>query len=252
MSYSGDKARGPEELADLLETKEPVFLVGGQAVNLWALHYYERTIDLAPFVSRDVDLLGDRSTLEEVASLAKAKPQFFATRPPTNALGVVIAHDKNGEPVLIEVLKYIRGVSDEELREPSYTFEIGEKRISVCVPGPVALFKAKAANLADINQDGRQDAKHLRILSRILPDYWKDVCAAVFSGKLKERKLIGHLEMMLDVIQSSKGQSALKNLSLNAFRLFDGLDSDRLSKVRSFCMKRLPQAIDHKSEDSEK
>lgn len=239
MNFNESEACGPEELADFLATKVPVYLVGGQAVNLWGLHYYERTADLAPFVSRDVDLLGDRTTLEEVALLAKAKPQFFSMRPPSNAIGVVIAHDNSGSPVLIEVLKYVHGIKEEELREPSYTFEIGENRIPVCVPGPVALLKAKVANLADLSQDGRQDSKHVRILSRVLPDYWRDLCTAVVSHKVEERKLIGYLEMALRVVQSTNGQCALKKLSLNPSCLFEGLDTDQLSKVRLFHQKRL-------------
>ena len=47
-----------------LQGDEPLgrhrLLVGGQAINLWALYYENRTKNLAPFVSRDVDILGDR------------------------------------------------------------------------------------------------------------------------------------------------------------------------------------------------
>ena len=55
---SDAEPRPPEDFAPLLATKEPVLLVGGQAVNLWAMYYETRTAALAPFVSRDVDVLG--------------------------------------------------------------------------------------------------------------------------------------------------------------------------------------------------
>lgn len=243
MSGLRNKPRGPEDLPDLLATKEPLLLVGGQAVNLWAMHYFERTADLAPFVSRDVDILGDHETLEEVAALVKAKPQFFPMRPPTNAVGVVIAHDKDGDPVLIEVLRYLQGVKEEELRHPTYTFEIGKNRVPVFVPGPVALFKAKVANLADLSQKGRQDAKHVRILVRILPAYWSDLCDAVKAGNIEERNLIQHLEKTLSVAQSRKGKAILKNLSIDTPSLFGELDTTALTKVRSFVEKRLTRSI---------
>lgn len=73
MSDPKNKPRRPEELADLLATKKPLPIVGGQVVNLWALHYFERASDLAPFVSRDIDILGNRETLEEAAALVKGK-----------------------------------------------------------------------------------------------------------------------------------------------------------------------------------
>jgi len=239
METPENKPRGPGELAEFLSTKDPVTLVGGQAVNLWALHYYERAVDLAPFVSRDVDLLGTRSTLEEVAELAQAKPQYFSLRPPTNAVGVVIARDSKGEPVLIEVLRYLHGIKEDELLEPSYTFEIGDKSVPVCVPGPVALLKAKVANAADLNQAGRQDERHIRILCRILPDYWRDLCRAVIEQKLEERQLVHYLESALKVTRSTKGKNVLGKLGISSKQMFAGLDTDHLQKVRSFVSKRL-------------
>ena len=69
--------RPPGDFAGVLATAEPLLLVGGQAVNLWALYYHDRTSDLAPFVSRDADVLGDRETLKALGRLTGTKPQFF-------------------------------------------------------------------------------------------------------------------------------------------------------------------------------
>lgn len=77
---SDAEPRPPEDFAGLLATKEPVLLVGGQAVNLWALYYHSHTAELAPFVSRDVDVLGDRETLTALGQIAGAKPQFFPVK----------------------------------------------------------------------------------------------------------------------------------------------------------------------------
>lgn len=59
--------RPPQDFAAVLASDEPLFLVGGQAVNLWALYYNKRTIELSPFVSRDIDVLGNRDTLYKIA-----------------------------------------------------------------------------------------------------------------------------------------------------------------------------------------
>lgn len=74
---SDAEPRPPEDFALLLATKEPVLLVGGQAVNLWALNYETRTAALAPFVSRDVDALGDRATLVALGKLAGTNPAIL-------------------------------------------------------------------------------------------------------------------------------------------------------------------------------
>ena len=44
---SDAEPRSPEDFAPLLATKEPVLLVGGQAVNLWAMYYETRTDTVA-------------------------------------------------------------------------------------------------------------------------------------------------------------------------------------------------------------
>jgi hypothetical protein len=229
--------RPPEDFAPLLATKEPVLLVGGQAVNLWALYYEARTADLAPFVSRDVDVLGDRATLEALGRLAGAKPQFFPVKPPTNEVGVVVATDRQGLPLLIEVLRYVHGVSNEELREPVYTIAAGKTRVRV--PGPIALLQAKIANVADIAQTGRQDARHVVLLARLLPAYLEDLQQAAAEGRLAERKLIEFLERLLAVAITTKGRRVFAQLQLDARALFAGLGHEKLPKLRAFLDQRV-------------
>jgi len=235
--------RPPEDFATLLATKEPVLLVGGQAVNLWALYYEKRTADLAPFVSRDVDVLGDRETLKALGKLAGTKPQFFPIKPPTNEIGVVIAKDQQGRPLLIEVLRSVHGVSNEELREPVYTMVVGETRVQV--PGPIALLQAKIANVADISQTGRQDARHVVILAQVLPAYLEDMQKAAVEGRLDERKLIEFLERLLAVVTTVKGRKVFEQLQLDARTFFAGLGHKKLTKIQAFIDKRVPRQFPH-------
>ena len=230
--------RPPEDFAPLLATKEPVLLVGGQAVNLWALYYGKRTASLAPFVSRDVDVLGDRATLEALGKVAGTKPQFFPVKPPTNEIGVVIAKDHNGLPLLIEVLRYVHGVTNEELRDPVYTVAMGDTH--VLLPGPIALLQAKIANVADIAQTGRQDARHVVILAQVIPAYVEDLLQAVVDERMDERKLVEFLERLLAVAATSKARKVCKELGLDPRQFFAGLDQTKLPKLSAFVEKRLP------------
>jgi hypothetical protein len=231
--------RPPEDFASVLATEVPLLLVGGQAVNVWAVYYESRTAALAPFVSRDVDVLGDRDTLAALGKLAGAKPQYFALRPPTNEIGVVIAKDRSGRPLLIEVLRFVHGVTNEELREPAYTVALGETHVQV--PSPIALLQAKIANVADLAQAGRQDSRHVLILAQVLPAYLDDLHAAVGARRLEERQLIELLERLLSVVTASKAKAVLKKLSIDVSQLFAGLDGKNAPKLRSFLEKRLPR-----------
>jgi hypothetical protein len=238
---SDAEPRPISDFASLLATKEPVLLVGGQAVNLWALYYESRTIELAPFVSRDVDVLGDRETLKALGLVAGTKPQFFPVRPPTNEVGVVIAKDPNGLPLLIEVLRYVPGVTNEELREPAYTVAVGGTLVRI--PGPIALLQAKIANVADLHQTGRQVARHVLILARLMPAYLEDVQKSVTAGRVEERKFLEYLERLLAILTGAKGKRVLAELRIDPRRLFTGLGDSRLPKLQSFLEKRLPRKL---------
>lgn len=235
--------RAPEAFAKVLAAPEPLLLVGGQAVNLWAMYYADRTRDLAPFVSRDADVLGDRDTLTLLGRLAGAKPQFFPLKPPSNEVGVVIASDSTGAPLLIEVLRYVHGVTNEELRQPVYEFGIGDDSVRVQAPGPIALLQAKAANLAEINQHGRQDGRHIVMLMRVMPAYLEDLRSLVTKGGLEERKLIEFLERLLTLLTSPHGRKACEDLRLNPRDVFAELKPTGLVKLQGFLEKRLPRVL---------
>jgi hypothetical protein len=195
MPHPSDSSpRPPGDFADALATPEPVLLVGGQAINLWALYYENRTRNLAPFVSRDVDVLGDRQTLTELAKVVGAKPQFFPLKPPTNEIGVVIAHDSTGQPLLVEVLRTVHGVTNEELHASAFTMAIGANHVPVQVPEPIALLKAKIANVSDIAQNGRQDGRHVVILVHLMPAFLTDLISAATQGRITERDLVDRLD----------------------------------------------------------
>jgi hypothetical protein len=187
--------------------------------------------------------LGDRATLTILGKLAGVKPQFFPIKPPSNEVGVVIASDKAGEPLLIEVLRYVKGATNEDLRQPAYEFALGENQARVQAPGPIALLKAKVANLAEINQSGRQDGRHIVILARIMPAYLEDLRVLVEKGALGERKLIEFLEQLLAVVTSLHGRKACADLQLNPRVLFAELTPHGLPKLQAFLEKRLLRVL---------
>lgn len=234
-------ARRPEDFASVLATETPLLVVGGQAVNLWALAYLDRTAELAPFTSRDVDILGDAATLAELGRLAGVRPQRFPLRPPTNEVGVVIARDRSDQPMLVQVLRHVHGATNAEISDPAYIMALGPKSVKVRVPGPIALFQAKLANVTGLNQTGRQDGRHVVILSRVLPAYLDDLQAAARDGHLEERQLLDFLEHLLRIVTLKKNRHALSNLSIDPLELFASLKPERLPKLRAFLEKWLPR-----------
>lgn len=233
--------REPEAFAEILATAAPLLLVGGQAVNLWAMYYSERTADLAPFVSHDVDVLGDRRTLARIASLAGCEPRFFPMRPPTNEVGVVMAKDAQGNTLPVEVLSHVHGIGNDELREWVYTVQIGDSGVSVQIPGPISLLQAKVANVADLSQGNRQDERHVRILAALIPAYLVDLHSTVEHRCLTEKRMLSALERLLAVVTSTSGKTVTDRLGIAPSAMFAELKASRESKVYAFLTKRLPR-----------
>ncbi len=190
-----------------------------------------------------MDILGDRQTLTELAKVVGAKPQFFPLKPPTNEIGVVIAHDSSGQPLLVEVLRTVRGVTNEELHASAFTMAIGANRVRVQVPEPIMLLKAKIANVSDIAQNGRQDGRHVVILSQLMPAFLNDLIGAAGQGRITERELVNRLESLLETLVSAKGRKVLSSLRIEPHAMFAELQPGPLPKVVSFLEKRLPRIL---------
>jgi len=209
-------------------------VVGGQAVNLWALFYAGATKDLAPFVSRDVDLLGDRKVLKEIAELAGLKPNYFPLKPPSNEVGYIAPDDGSGGLFVVEVLRWVNGVSEGALMKDSVLMGVGPKRVPVRVPSPVYLLKAKLANLASINQKGRQDGRHALILFRVIPLYLAQLIESVKEGHRTEREVVNILGALLAIVTPSPNLEILNALKVDAASLFRGLPSRGFPKIALF------------------
>lgn len=239
MPKSDYKAVSPEAFAPFLRTGQPKLVVGGQAVNIWATIYIEATAHLAPFLSQDLDLLGDTSTVEDIASSSALKPVWPKERIGSPVIGSFAAKQPDGELASIEVLHSVNGVASAELRETASPVEIAGAE--VLVPSPVVLLKAKLANVADIDQSRRNDERHVQLLCALMPRHLRAVQEAFASEEDGERKLVNLLEKLLRIVISVPAPEILKRLRVDARNLFAGLNET--PKIRAFLDKRLPRAL---------
>ena len=86
-------------------------VVGGHAVNIWALSYLDRTgNDLAvfqPFTSKDLDLFGTRELLDKIHKKFGGEKKLSEPRTPVVGSVEVTLHGKTRK---IEVLHSLRGL----------------------------------------------------------------------------------------------------------------------------------------------
>jgi hypothetical protein len=153
---------------------EPLFIVGGHAVNSWAHHFISRRPELArfkPFTSKDLDCVG---TLDDVWHLKQATGWEYlpGKADPKEFIAGAIRHEpKDGPVLLVEVLKRAQGADMDELLENAVriTFDTEDERHCVRVPDPVLMLKLKMENAISFAQDTpgreRQDIKHVRMMT---------------------------------------------------------------------------------------
>ena len=88
------------------------------------------------------------------------------------------------------------------------------------VPSPIALLKAKISNVAVIRQAGRQDARHVAILARIVPAHLVDLQNAAIAGRFTERKLLDSIEQLVAIVTDRTAQRILLEFKLKPTALF--------------------------------
>jgi len=165
---------------DVLEAcsknKLDVVLVGGSAVSVWVEHYKAKLADRAPVTTKDLDLFGGEY---EGRVLADSLGGKFIRNPRkgglTNVIGRVILDEE--DPMasrIVDILWDIRGVSDRDLKDEALTAYIPAIGIDLKVASPISLLAAKSANLANLEQDGRNDLAQLHALMSLLPLHLSD------------------------------------------------------------------------------
>lgn len=159
------------KIAASLADDEDVFLIGGQALNIWAEYYFRRAPDelaqYSPFTSKDIDYFG----YYESARAFAAKIGGHALKPtpddvtPNTAL---VAADLQGRTIEIDFLSNVEGVPDRILeRNGVRRIEVpvgsgGETTyVELSLLAPLPIFMSRAANIVLL---GRRDDTAMRQL----------------------------------------------------------------------------------------
>src|SRR6266446_2762195 len=115
-----------EGILSLLAGSDGPIIACGQAVNFWADRYHTdepRLESLRPFVSKDLDILGDLAAAECIGRATESEIQLA---PPRGATPVVAnIHLKTGGSIrLIQVLYQIPGLNTEDVRKHAIAVEV--------------------------------------------------------------------------------------------------------------------------------
>lgn len=165
-----ERNRTVKDYLDLLEEGTGLLLIGGQAVNVWAELYRAKEpaiLEYLPFTSRDADFYRRAQKL-------KLPPNWKELPLPTKGRMRIVANVLKGpEGQKAEVIRSVNGLTQKEVEDGSIPITYADKPMWFLVPP--ALFEAKLENLKSIDQEGRQDLKHFKLLIPVTRCFFDDL-----------------------------------------------------------------------------
>ncbi len=231
-------------LEELGAANAPYFLEGGQAVNLWAEYFSNKgageTIErFRPFTSKDCDLWVSFAALRHIESNARGGALIKGTSPADGQIGILTL---DGERDLrIDLMSNVYGIPQDKIPK------VLERAIiigGISIIDPISLFQSKCHCLLGLDQTGRQDEKHVRMLCELLPEHFRDALGDTLSGLSTQRALINELKLLKRILKLQKVRQALQDIGADPAALFSAkqLRSCGLATVESFATTSLKEA----------
>lgn len=191
-----------------LDGSDPPVIVGGHAVNLWSGYYLTGGVaELAgymPFTSKDLDLVGSAGLLDRLNRSHKGK--LTRTEPRSPVIGRLDVPRKGGGFLRIEVLHTVKGLNAKDLAR---TMELKIEGMTARVLLPHLILKAKIENSQSIDQEGRNDVKHVRMMILCMHAFLIELIGLVASGQISERAVVNILEETLEIVTSPQAAKAV-------------------------------------------
>jgi hypothetical protein len=170
----------PTDLREFFEKLQglEMIVIGGQAINLWAIRYGKDDPFWAkhlPYTSEDLDFLGGPTEALACKNSFNSWARINDGSDPSPNAGVIFVPWK-GVVFRIDILTSVHGVSTTDVEQNALKYE-GQgvlNGINLKVLHPVHCIESKAANLAHLPQASRQDEKHLRISMLVMQQFLQE------------------------------------------------------------------------------
>jgi len=228
-------------ILSLLGGPDGPIIACGQAVNFWADRYQAeepRLEALRPFMSKDLDILGDLAAAERIARATESEIQRAPPRGATPVLANI--HLKaGGTNRLVQVLYQIPGLNTDDVRKEAIGVDVFG--YSIRVADPITLLAGKIYNVAHFDQKNRNDIQHVKILCLCVPVFLSKRVEAAERLPKAARTCLDGLERVLALSASPDAAKVGVELGINWLDLIPlaALRASPNAKLQSFAEKRL-------------
>ena len=211
-------------------------VVAGQAVNFWAERFSAHEPKLAalhPFTSSDLDLLGAIANAYRLAEEAHAPLEEPLKRKSGASPVVANVSVATGNVIRsVQFLRHVRGVTNDEITQNAIPFKVG--KVKVYFADPIATLKAKLHNLVGLEQEGRQDAKHIEVLCLCIPLFLAGQLRAADRTDAAARESLRSIQRVLKLSASPIARRIPTEIRFDWTKL---IPVERLEKVRNSRLK---------------
>jgi hypothetical protein len=220
-------------------------IVGGQAVNFWAEAFEGEEPELRayrPFTSADLDL--HRLTARAQDTLRVASKSVETQRHPFGKAFTIVSHTfliqaRTGRLLRVDHLKMVTGLRPAEVKRGTMTIEFGG--VKIWILNPIACLKAKLHNLSVLDQQGRQDEKHVRILISCIRAFLRRLIREAGSDGNSRPALNGLQQLLLLTSRAKTRRTACDyKFDLAQSAPMPELVASAHPKIANFVSKRLP------------
>jgi len=234
-----------EILSSRFEDEYPL-LVGGHAVNLWASFYSasigSRLAKWLPLTSKDLDLFGTVSLLEALKD--RFGGSFRLSGPRSPVVGQLVTN-LGGPELKVDVLRDVYGLRKSQLLAEAIVIEIemAGHHFHCRVLPVIVLLEAKIANLANLDQSGRNDLKHVHLMLLVAEQFLSALVEAVDLEGADSRSVVNQLELARKVTATPEAQRCAKayNLDFSTIWPRELLEQSQDSRLQNFVKHRLPR-----------
>lgn len=220
---------------------DPVILVGGHAVNLWALSYKDRLGDALPryepLMSGDLDLF---TTVDALRKLHEKLGGEMYVSPPREITTGLLVLGVEPNTLEVDILRSVNGIPNPTVKDVVALDVCGSK---IDVPFPQILLQAKLANSLQLAQDGRQDVKHAKVASLVTGAFVRESITTADAGN--ERFVLGLVQEAVKIATSDHarqfaqrhGHECLSDIPL------DAIARSPLPRLVNFTEHQLPRIL---------
>ena len=236
-------------IASHIVLEDGAFVIGGQALNLWAELYsdLEELKLYRPYTSKDIDYYGLQDAAEKLAAALGGKvliPEIDNQTPQTAIVEALV----EGKELKIDFLGHVLGVRPDHLNDfvaeiiVPYTQNGETKHLAIPVMHPLHCLQSRISNLAVLHREDDTAKRQAEAAPLVLREY---INRALEDGDVKEA--IKTLQRLFDFLSKDiTGKQSHRHINRDPIEVIQAfVDDERLDeRFRIITLKNMIQKIE--------